>query len=604
MKLSSISIHGMHRVTDATYDLSDMTYFYGKNGAGKSTIMQAIQLGILGYIPGTDKTNTAIFKHSNGPMMSVCLLFDDGTEILRQWFRDGKSVKNTITTKPEGFDVESLLGNRTLPICNFNEFIGMTANKLKDWFVEFLPKSSKSIDWGAELKAVAPTVEIIDKSMLDDAVGLLEGEQVIARLKNFNAICKENMSVLKGDVQRIDHTIQSLVYYDDCDSAITNEDIQEKLRVLKIRHSAASEKVYKCRSNDKIKDKLSKLTISQYSPSLDDNQEYKELLDKLAECTKDLEFLEEEVPRSSANIATTINQIHNHEKIISGGGICPFTNSTCDIISQQIQQLKGELETLNETLNHQQIHLNSAKTKLRNTKDEYNKVKYHISAIKAEYTTYDSLKSQIDESLGDMELANAEAEVAEISKEIDKLQDLAVKVAANEKYEKLAAELHSEKQLAEEKLTIYKAWEKLSGVNGWQSKIMIAPFTQFESAMTPILTSIFHNNVSAKFLVGEKANSFEFGIVRDGSYVEYGGLSSGEKCLFTLALLITINQQSNSDSEFRLLLIDDLLDHLDPPSIAHTLKTLYKITGIQIVLAGVQHSDIPEFDKFTVRIGE
>lgn len=604
MKLLSISIHGMHRVTDATYDLSDMTYFYGKNGAGKSTIMQAIQLGILGYIPGTDKTNTAIFKHSNGPMMSVCLLFDDGTEILRQWFRDGKSVKNTITTKPEGFDVESLLGNRTLPICNFNEFIGMTANKLKDWFVEFLPKSSKSIDWSAELKAVAPTVEIIDKSMLDDAVGLLEGEQVIARLKNFNAICKENMSVLKGDIQRIDHTIQSLVYYDDCDSTITNEDIQEKLRVLKIRHSVASEKVYKCRSNDKIKDKLSKLTISQYSPSLDDNQEYKELLDKLAECTKDLEFLEEEVPRSSADIATTINQIHNHEKIISGGGICPFTNSTCDSISQQIQQLKGELETLNETLNQQQIHLNSAKTKLRNTKDEYNKVKYHISAIKAEYTTYDNLKSQIDESLGDMELANAEAEVAEISKEIDKLQDLAVKVAANEKYEKLAAELHSEKQLAEEKLTIYKAWEKLSGVNGWQSKIMIAPFTQFESAMTPILTSIFHNNVSAKFLVGEKANSFEFGIVRDGSYVEYSGLSSGEKCLFTLALLITINQQSNSDSEFRLLLIDDLLDHLDPPSIAHTLKTLYKITGIQIVLAGVQHSDIPEFDKFTVRIGE
>ncbi len=604
MKLSSISIHGMHKVTDATYDLSDMTYFYGKNGAGKSTIMQAIQLGILGYIPGTDKTNAAIFKHSNGPMMSVCLLFDDGTEILRQWFRDGKSIKNTITTKPEGFDVESLLGNRTLPICNFNEFIGMTANKLKDWFVEFLPKSSKSIDWSAELKAVAPTVEIIDKSMLDDAVGLLEGEQVIARLKNFNAICKENMSVLKGDIQRIDHTIQSLVYYDDCDSTITNETIQEKLRVLKIRHSVASEKVYKCRSNDKIKDKLSKLTISQYSPSLDDNQEYKELLDKLAECTKDLEFLEEEVPRSSADIATTINQIRDHEKIISGGGICPFTNSTCDSISRQIQQLKGELDTLNETLNHQQIHLNSAKTKLSNTKDAYNKVKYRISAIKAEYTTYDNLKSQLDESLGDMELANAEAEVVEISKEIDKLQDLAVKVAANEKYFKLGAELLSEKQLAEEKLTIYKAWEKLSGVNGWQSKIMIAPFTQFESAMTPILTSIFHNNVSAKFLVGEKANSFEFGIVRDESYIEYSGLSSGEKCLFTLALLITINQQNNSDNEFRLLLVDDLLDHLDPPSIAHTLKTLYKITGIQIILAGVQHSDIPEFDKFTVRIGE
>ena len=34
----------------------------GPNGAGKTTIIQAIQLALLGYIPGTDKNKTAIFS--------------------------------------------------------------------------------------------------------------------------------------------------------------------------------------------------------------------------------------------------------------------------------------------------------------------------------------------------------------------------------------------------------------------------------------------------------------------------------------------------------------------------------------------------------------
>jgi ATPase involved in DNA repair len=57
MKLSSIRIQGMHNVVDKTYKLNNMNYFVGPNGAGKSTIMQAIQLALLGYIPGTDKRN-------------------------------------------------------------------------------------------------------------------------------------------------------------------------------------------------------------------------------------------------------------------------------------------------------------------------------------------------------------------------------------------------------------------------------------------------------------------------------------------------------------------------------------------------------------------
>lgn len=604
MKLSSITICGMHKISNATYDLHDMTYFYGRNGAGKSTIMQAIQLGILGYIPGTDKTNAAIFKHANGPVMSVRLVFDNGVEIFRQWMRDSKSVKSTTVTKPEDFAVDSILSDRTLPICSFNEFVGMTANKLKDWFIAFLPESAGAIDWKSELQAVAPTVDIIDKHMLSQAVTSLSGEDTIARLRNFNAECKENISALKADISRIDGTIQSLVYYDDCDSSLDKTDIQTKIQTLKIKHSNVSEKIYKLRSNNKIREKLNQMSLSQYSPTLEDNMEYKELMSKLSDYAQEIEFLEVEVPKSQAAVASTMEQIRSHERLISGNGICPFTNSTCESISAQIETLKSELHDLEGDLNHQQIHLNSARTKLNNMKDAYNKAKSRISAIKFEYTHYDNLKSQLDESLDESTQADLEAQVSEISAEIDKLQDQLIHIAANEKYEKLTKELHNDKMLAEEKLNIYKAWEKLSGVNGFQSKVMLAPFAKFESAMTPVLSAFFCEEVEAKFIVGEKANSFEFGIIRNGTYVEYNGLSSGEKCLFALSFIVTINQQVDSEDKFKMLLIDDLLDHLDSVAIDQTLTTLYNNTGIQIILAGVQHSDIPEFDKFTVRIGD
>lgn len=87
-------------------------------------------------------------------------------------------------------------------------------------------------------------------------------------------------------------------------------------------------------------------------------------------------------------------------------------------------------------------------------------------------------------------------------------------------------------------------------------------------------------------ILSEKANSFSFGVTNEeNEYIEFDLLSSGEKCLYTLALLISIVELS--DSPLKIIMIDDLLDHLDMLRIKDCFETLYSISDIQILLAGV-----------------
>ena len=64
MKLKSVDIWNMHSVKNKHIELADKNILVGKNGSGKSTVLNAIQLALLGYIPGTNKQNRDIFNHA------------------------------------------------------------------------------------------------------------------------------------------------------------------------------------------------------------------------------------------------------------------------------------------------------------------------------------------------------------------------------------------------------------------------------------------------------------------------------------------------------------------------------------------------------------
>lgn len=58
----------------------------------------------------------------------------------------------------------------------------------------------------------------------------------------------------------------------------------------------------------------------------------------------------------------------------------------------------------------------------------------------------------------------------------------------------------------------------------------------------------------------------------------------------------------SSDSPLKLIMIDDLLDHLDAARIKDCFATLYNIESIQILLAGVQNCTHSNAEEFVIEV--
>lgn len=90
MQIDTLTIQDLKGLNVAE-TLGAETLIVGKNFTGKTARMQAIQLALLGYIPGIGKTNPDIFALASGPVLSVTAQTKDAayTRTLRS---SGKSV--------------------------------------------------------------------------------------------------------------------------------------------------------------------------------------------------------------------------------------------------------------------------------------------------------------------------------------------------------------------------------------------------------------------------------------------------------------------------------------------------------------------------------
>lgn len=606
MKISSVTIEGMHKLGQPKkYTFNNLTYLYGPNGSGKSTVLEAIQLALLGYIPGMNKKNDAIFKHANSSVMRISLVFDNGSSIERRFINTGKGISTAVTTDPEGLDIESIVHDVELPIFNWSDFTGLSANQLKDWFISFLPEASDNIDWEKELTDSVEELAAVNKSdiikrELDDIQLLAVTKADVNSLpfvREVNRTIKEDIACEKANIQRDTATLQNLTRYDDVPT-VSYSQIQSEIEEATAKRNRLISSKRQFEQNAKITLEIQSLNLS--ANSLADDSEYVRLQDQLTEKNNQLSKLEERYTAAYAenlDAEKILSDVMVELKIASASirksdasGICPFTNEECSTAAKYVESKKAEIEEAEIEVHAAEEKVSDTKRLLQSVASEklactstIQEIKNQIARLTSMYERRDQLNNLLVPVDGE-DLIDTDPEV--IKEEIDNKMQMLRKISANEAYDTMSANITKSKFESELRLKLLKNWEKLTGPNGLQTQIMNKPFLNLADELSDVLTQLMNEPISAKFNLSDKANSFSFGIVRDEKYIPFEVLSSGEQCMYVAAMMIHIVR--NAESPLKVILIDDLLDHLDDGHMNSLLTSLSNIEDIQFILAGAK----------------
>lgn len=599
MKVKSVSISGFHKIqNEVTYQMDELNYIFGNNGAGKSSILQAIQLGFLGYIPGTKKRKSDIFKHCNGKSMSITLSLEgeDDVTITRTWVKKRNDVEESYTfeSKNKVFEcVEDIIGNLQIPIFDFDEFLGMTPNLQKELLASIVSSNMDEKDVKEVLRDVDTFNEEACSDLLDEICSRLSAIESIEDIKELNSILKEYESVTKTEYKRTQNTLQSLVYYDEFDGRLDEVEINSD--IFKTKESLKS--LQDCRNDisyyENYEQKLDKL-LNAYD--LSENEESDIELNNMV---KDLEKyslqsknLNSEIMLIQKEMNSIESDIKAFKNILDSDGICPYTANECSTIKTKIQEI-------NETKKELENNLNQLNTKRKEFMYEYDNVTSDINSLKSSIAEKKSLydkKNMIEEDLlivklrlesKNIDFENIDGTISKLTNKLEDLHDELVQAKANNKFNEIQNTINTEIDALEVRLDWLKDAIKLTSVSGLQSDILKQPFEVISSFMGDMVDQMKFKLGSPHFIIEEKSNSFNFGFIRDDNFIQFSQLSSGEKCIFISIFLLALVE--SSDSHLKLIMMDDLFDHLDDNNYEIIMNHLKEISSDnQIIIAGVK----------------
>ena len=608
MKVKSVTIEEFNKVSKQTYEFDNFGYLKGPNGVGKTSVLQAIQVTLLGYIPGMNKTNKdVVFNHSkNGSHVGFNLILDDNGEevsVYRSWDLMKSTIKTNVSIMPSNYKLDDIVGNLELPVFNFNEFAGMTANKLKDWFLDFLPKSNAEIDWTKELtdsltyqlKMLAETKysKFISETV-DEVNEKIRGLSGLDAVRSANDYIKTCVSFEKKEVERLNGAIQQLVVSEDVDTSVDIDELKHKLDLMNASMVQLKSDKATYESQKSLRVELEKL--SDAPTDMDTCPEVVQAKIKIKELEDSIQNDLTTIESFRNTFQTLVSSYNSYKTTVNSNGVCPFTNADCTSILSKLPEIEEKMKetekamaVAKESMRQQEL---AKEAKIVKVADLQGK----IDSIKKQCERKNMILSQIKNvpPVSDEYLSLAQAEY-------DKTFQEYTAISANLKAKKLIEQFTEQKYEAELKLDMYKIWEKHTGVNGLQCDPRLGnPFEKFATVMDKYIPVLFmDDNTKAGFYSDGKANSFSFGINRNGRYIKYDDLSSGEKCLFTLSMLMCII--SVSDAPLKLLVVDDLLDHLDSDRINNLFEVLTRQKDIQILCAGVKEVS-SQFDDYVIEM--
>lgn len=596
MYIQTVMIQGMHNVINKSYTFDKTNYIVGRNGAGKSTILQAIQLALLGYIPETGKAKGSVFQHMNGKNMQVSLDLIDGdthVKVTRMFMSIGSKNSSEVIVEPEGFSLESIISSIELPIFNFNELLGMTANAQKDWFIKFLPECSSTQDIGNKLSEAIrdlknDTTDDFIHQLKDDWASILQANAdsgIVSSLNQFNSRLKTVRQLKQSEQTRVIGTIDSLIRYDDeCADAGMLDVIQAERTKLRMQRDSVVDYLNKREQFNRIQSEINQFAPNEMLP-IESDAEYVEANNEKLAIEKQMADTNQRILVLRGRRDQYRDQMAPLEALLkSTDGTCPFTKSLCEKVTSIVSDARTSYGLIQEDylgVSNQISELEKSLNTLRARHTELANIQVRI------LSRHEAYKRLADMQIVEPVQPEGVSNVAEIDSILRDIETRYNHIQANIQYAKLADKLTSDKFRIDLELEIIKRLIAATGPNGIQSTLAVQPFAELADSMYSYTSDIFGSDRKPSFIISEKANSFSFGLIntKTSEYVPFALLSSGEKCVMSIAVMMAIIHRA--ESPLKILMVDDIFDHLDKDNYTNLMKMVVAHPEIQCIFAGV-----------------
>lgn len=516
--------------TDINFESASTTLVVGHNGAGKSTMLDALSFALFG------KPHRKISK----PQL-VNSINNKGTLVEVEFSVGSQKYKVVRGIKPNKFEIW-VGGNMLNQSSHAKEYQQMLEKNI-------LKLTHKSFHQIVVLgsSSFVPFMQLASGARREVIEDLLD----INIFSKMNGLLKEKMSLLKADITNNSHQVELIK---------TKINAQKKhlreLSALNTAHRKEKEEAISA-LRDEI-DELNKYNEKHMSSA---NDELADVSKKL----EDLNSKKQKVIEFQSTFKSQIKAVVKEAKFFEENEHCP----TCD------QGIADELrETKKSEAYARAKDLNEAITK---SKEEMEKYDATQSELTASYETARSLQNAVQSNQST--ISRLQRDIDRIRSEIDEMSDTNSQFAeANEELKILDKDLENkqdEKYILHEQYSYHQVSSELLKDSGIKTKIIkqyIPVINKLTNQYLQILDFFVH------FDLDESFNETIRSRFRDN--FSYDSFSEGEKQRIDLSLLFTWRQIAKMKNSVatNLLILDETFDSsLDDDGVDNLMKILYSL---------------------------
>jgi DNA repair exonuclease SbcCD ATPase subunit len=535
--------------TEIDLTRSTNTLIVGHNGAGKSTILDALTFGLFGKP----------FRKINKPQLMNTINNSDC--VVEIEFKIGKKQYRVVRSiKPNAFEIycDAVLVNQDAKAKDYQEHLEKFILKLNyKSFTQVVILGSASF---------VPFMQLSPA----DRRAIIEDLLDIQIFSSMNAIVKNKISTIKDEQKTVDYTVK-----------LTTEKInlqKQNLEENKKNHLVEiNKKVKEVTDNDTYLNKVAKdIVLIQ--------KHIKQLTDKISDKTT--------VASRSTKLITLQSKFEDNVRKLNKEISFYENNDNCPTCQQAIATETKDSQVTGKQLKITEI--TTATTKLEQELqnvygrlEEIEGVQKHINAHNSEIVKLNTQVSSINTYNAKLLKEIAELRTRTVSTEND-----------DEKLKVLNAELQEAETLAE-KLSLDKQYHEFAATLLRDTGIKTKIIKQYLPVMNKLINKYL---TSMDFFVNFNLNeSFEETIKsRHRDEFSYASFSEGEKMRIDLALLFTWRQiaKMKNSVNTNLLVLDEVFDSsLDGVGTEEFLKLLNSLDNSTNVFV-ISHKGDQLFDKF------